>query len=163
MNALLLGPVLEASAHGYDTADPFTVDRRLGTNADLKAFIAACHERGLRVVLDVVFHHVGRDFRAFRDVRERGAASPYRDWFFLDFSGRSPYGDPFSYAGWNGHFDLVKLNTDHPGVREHLFAAARMWLGDFGVDGLRLDAADALDLGFQRDLARVCREVRPDA
>ncbi len=162
VSALLLGPVLESSAHGYDTADLFTVDRRLGTNADFTAFVAACQGRGLRVVLDAVFHHVGRDFWAFRDVQARGEASPYRDWFFLDFAGRSPAGDAFSYEGWDGHFDLVKLNTAHSEVRQHLFSAARLWLSEFGVDGLRLDAADVLDLDFQRGLAAVCRSVKTD-
>ena len=161
VTTLLLGPVLESGTHGYDTADLFQVDRRLGNSDDLKALLAACHENGLKVLLDAVFHHVGRDFWAFRDVQERGAASPYRDWFFLDFSATSPAGDPFSYEGWSGHLDLVKLNTAHPAVREHLFEAARLWLNDFGADGLRLDAADALDRGFQRDLAGVCREVKP--
>ena len=162
VNTLLLGPVLESGSHGYDTADLFTVDRRLGTNDDLRAFISACRKNGLRVLLDAVFNHVGRDFWAFRDVQERGAASPYCDWFFLDFTAQSPAGDPFGYEGWNGHFDLVKLNTTNPAVREHLFTAARVWLQDFGADGLRLDAADVLDRGFQRDLAEVCRTVKPD-
>jgi cyclomaltodextrinase / maltogenic alpha-amylase / neopullulanase len=163
VNALLLGPVLESSAHGYDTADLFAVDRRLGTNADLTALIGACHARGIRVVLDAVFHHVGRDFWAFREVQRRGAGSPYRDWFFLDFGGTSPYGDPFSYEGWDGHFDLVKLNTAHPEVRTHLFDAARLWLTEFGADGLRLDAADVLSRDVQRELVRVCRTFKPDA
>ena len=162
VNALLLGPVLESSAHGYDTADLFTVDRRLGTNTDLKTLVAACHERGLRVVLDAVFHHVGRDFWAFRDVQVRGEASPYRDWFFIDFAGRSSASDAFSYEGWDGHFDLVKLDTANPDVREHLFSAARLWLSEFGVDGLRLDAADVLDPAFRHDLAAHCRNVKPD-
>ena len=159
---LLLGPVLESGSHGYDTADLFTVDRRLGSNDDLRAFVAACHARGLKVLLDAVFHHVGRDFWAFRDVQEHGAESPYRDWFFLDFSAQSPAGDPFGYEGWNGHFDLVKLNTANPAVREHLFDATRLWLMEFGVDGLRLDAADVLERDFQRELAGVCRTHQPD-
>ncbi len=162
VNTLLLGPVLESGSHGYDTAELFTVDRRLGTNDDLKALITACHARGLKVMLDAVFHHVGRDFWAFRDVQERGAASPYCDWFFLDFTAQSPAGDLFGYEGWNGHFDLVKLNTANPAVREHLFTAARLWLQAFDADGLRLDAADVLDLEFQHDLAEVCRKVKPD-
>ena len=162
VNTLLLGPVLESGTHGYDTADLFTVDRRLGTNSDLKVLITACHTHGLKVMLDAVFHHVGRDFWAFRDVQERGKESPYCNWFFLDFSARSPAGDPFGYAGWNGHFDLVKLDTANPAVREHLFKAARLWLEDFGADGLRLDAADVLERGFQRDLAEVCRNIKPD-
>ncbi|HEU4533450.1 MAG TPA: alpha-amylase family glycosyl hydrolase [Polyangiaceae bacterium] len=160
--ALQLGPVFESSAHGYDVADYGRVDRRLGTAEGLAAFTAAAHRRGLRVAFDAVFHHVGRDFWAFRDVRARPSTSPYRSWFFLDDRRRSPYGDPFAYEGWSGHYDLVKLNVAEPAVREHLFAAARDWIHRFDVDGLRLDAADVLDLGFQRELAAVCRALKPD-
>jgi glycosidase len=162
-NALYLGPVFESTAHGYDTADYWHVDRRLGTDEDLRSLIAACHEAGIRVVLDGVFNHVGRDFWAFRDVQANGATSAYRDWFAgLRFDGRSPYGDQFAYEGWHGHFDLVKLNVGNPAVREHLFGAVESWIRDFGIDGLRLDAADVLDLDFQRALAAFCRELRPD-
>jgi glycosidase len=162
-NALYLGPVFESSAHGYDTADYWHVDRRLGTDESLRSLIAACHEAGIRVVLDGVFNHVGRDFWAFRDVQANGQASTYRDWFAgLRFDRRSPHGDPFTYEGWHGHFDLVKLNVGNPAVREHLFGAVESWIRDFGIDGLRLDAADVLDLDFQRALAAFCRGLRPD-
>lgn len=162
VNALYLGPVFESSAHGYDTSDYFRLDRRLGSNEAFAAFCHAAREAGMRIVLDAVFHHVGRDFWAFRDVLAHGPASPYAAWFQLDFSRRSPYGDPFFYEGWNGHYDLVKLETSHPAVREHLFAAARMWITAFGIDGLRLDAADVLDKDFQAALAATCRSLRPD-
>jgi glycosidase len=162
-NAVYLGPVFESSAHGYDTADYFHVDRRLGTNETLAALSGALHDRGVRLILDGVFHHVGRDFWAFRDLLARGEASPYRHWFAgVDFGRRSPYGDPFAYEGWHGHYDLVKLNLGHPEVRAHLFDAVRAWIRDFGIDGLRLDAADVLDLDFQSELAAVCRGARPD-
>jgi glycosidase len=161
-NAILLGPVFESSRHGYDTADLFTIDRRLGTNEAFAAWVAEAHAAGFRVVLDGVFHHVGRDFWAFRDVIAHGEASAYRAWFHLDFSRRSPFDDPFFYQGWNKHYDLVKLNLEEPAVREHLFAAARMWIEQFGIDGLRLDAADVLDRSFQRDLAGFCRACKPD-
>src|SRR5207248_2637864 len=87
----------------------------------------------------------------------------YRDWFAgVDFGRRSPYGDPFGYEGWQGHFDLVKLNLRHPEVRAHLFGAVQSWVERFDIDGLRLDVADALDPGFLRDLAAFCRGLRPD-
>ena len=118
-NALYLGPVFESTAHGYDTADFWHLDRRLGTDETLKRFVAASHATGIRVVLDGVFNHVGRDFWAFRDVQTNGQGSTYRDWFAgLRFDGRSPNGDPFTYEGWHGHFDLVKLNLANPAVRE---------------------------------------------
>lgn len=160
VTALYLGPVFESTAHGYDTANFGEVDRRLGTRADLAALIDALHGRGIRVVLDAVFNHVGREFWAFRDVRERGPASRYADWFDgLAFGERSPYGDPFTYRGWNGHYDLVKLNLANPAVVDHLFGAVRDWVDSFAIDGLRLDAADCLDPAFLRALAGLRRSL----
>jgi cyclomaltodextrinase len=162
VNAIYLGPVFESSAHGYDVADYFTVDRRMGTNDLLAQLVTALHENDMRVIVDGVFHHTGRDFWAFRDVLRNRQDSTYCDWFFLSFDRHSPCNDPFAYDGWNGYYDLVKLNLDHPAVKGHLFQAVEMWIQEFGVDGLRLDAADAIDKGFLRELARFCRSRRPD-
>ncbi|NCC35934.1 MAG: alpha-amylase, partial [Chloroflexia bacterium] len=108
VKALYLGPLFEATSHGYDTADYYTLDRRLGTNAMLAELANELHRNGIRLILDGVFHHVGRDFWAFRDLLTHQEASAYRDWFEgIDFSQRSPYGDPFSYASWEGHYNLV--------------------------------------------------------
>ena len=161
-NAVLLGPVFESSKHGYDVADYFRVDRRLGDDAALARVCREMHRRGMRVVLDAVFNHTGREFWAFRDVREHGSASRYRDWYHFDFSRRSPEGDTFHYKGWAGHYDLAKLNLGNPEVREHLFDAVRSWIERFDIDGLRLDAADSLDPDFRRRLAAHCRSIKPD-
>jgi cyclomaltodextrinase / maltogenic alpha-amylase / neopullulanase len=163
VNALYLGPVFESTAHGYDTADYYHVDCRLGSDETLVNLSAALHANGIRLVLDGVFNHVGRDFWAFRDVQQRGQESPYREWFHnLHFGGRSPYGDPFSYEGWAGHHDLVKLNLCHPAVREHLFGAVAYWMSVFAIDGLRLDAADVVEMDFLKALAAFCKARRPD-
>lgn len=163
INALYLGPLFESSAHGYDTADYYHVDRRLGDDETLTRLAETLHQRGLRMILDGVFNHVGRDFWAFRDVREHGSDSPYCDWFQgLRFDARSPYGDAFTYEGWNGHYDLVRLNLANPAVRQHLLGAVENWARAFDIDGLRLDAADCVDLGFQQELAAFCRRLKPD-
>jgi cyclomaltodextrinase / maltogenic alpha-amylase / neopullulanase len=162
-NALYLGPLFESSTHGYDTADYLTVDRRLGTNADLARLCRFAHDAGFRVILDAVFNHVGRDFWAFRDLRANGKASAYASWFSgLDFQKQSPLGDPFSYEAWNGHYSLVKLEARNPDVKAHLFTALARWVEEFGIDGLRLDAADCLDIGFLRELASFCRGRWPE-
>ena len=162
-DALYLGPVFESTAHGYDTADYYRVDRRLGSDETLAGLTAALHAQGIRVILDGVFHHVGRDFWAFRDLQQNGEQSAYRDWFAgVDFSRRSPHGDPFVYEAWEGHFDLVKLNLHHPDVRAHLLGAVRGWIERFDIDGLRLDVAYALEAGFLRELAAFCRGLRSD-
>jgi glycosidase len=163
ITALYLGPVFESGSHGYDTADYFTVDRRLGTNRTLASLSRELHRRGFRLILDAVFHHVGRQFWAFRDVRERGERSEYCGWFAgLSFDGRSPLGDPFRYQGWEGHYELVKLNLSHPALGFHLIQAVESWVREFAIDGLRLDVAYLLDLDFLRALAARCRALKPD-
>ncbi|MCD4673416.1 MAG: alpha-glucosidase C-terminal domain-containing protein [Anaerolineaceae bacterium] len=162
-NAIYLGPVFESTAHGYDTVDYFHVDRRLGTDETLAAFADEVHRRGMRLVLDGVFNHVGRNFWAFHDVREHGEQSPYCDWFHnLHFGEQSPRGDPFTYEGWAGYDDLVKLNLHNPAVVEHLLQAVTVWIERYQIDGLRLDAADAVNMDFLRTLAAHCRQQRPD-
>ena len=163
VNALYLGPVFESSEHGYDTRDYYTIDRRLGDNAHFKALCQTLHENGIRIVLDGVFNHVGREFWAFRDVQEKLQSSPYCSWFHnLNFGGGSPMGDPFWYEGWQGHYNLVKLNLRNPQVVQHLLDAVGMWMDEFGIDGLRLDAADCVDLDFFRQLRAFTKSKRSD-
>lgn len=163
VNALYLGPLFESSAHGYDTADYFQVDRRLGDRQTLAHLVTEAHRRGMRVILDGVFNHVGRHFWAFRDVQEKGQQSAYKDWFTrLDFSSCSPFGDPFSYEGWENHFDLVKLNLQNPMTAAHLFKAVEMWVQEFDIDGLRLDVAYSLDKSFLQNLSAHCHALKPD-
>lgn len=163
VDALLIGPIFESTAHGYDTADLFRIDRRLGDWALFQRLASELRAAGIRLLLDGVFHHVGRDFWAFRDVLEKKGASPYCGWFSgLRFDRQNRHGDGFVYDTWNGCDDLVKLNLGHPDVRAHLFSAVEAWMRDFDISGLRLDAADAIDLGFLSALARFCRDRRPD-
>jgi cyclomaltodextrinase / maltogenic alpha-amylase / neopullulanase len=162
VNALYLGPIFESSVHGYDTVDYYHIDRRLGNNETFSQVAANLHRNGFRVILDGVFNHVGRDFWAFYDVRQHGQASPYCGWFQgLRVDGQSPYGDPFVYEGWNGYYDLVKLNLGNPEVKNHIFEAIRSWVKAYGIDGLRLDAADCIDLGFLQELRAFTQTLRP--
>lgn len=162
-NAILLGPVFESVAHGYDTTDYCTVDRRLGTHETLVTFSRAVKQRGMRLIFDGVFNHVGRSFSAFQDVRQHGYASSYRDWFAnLNFEQHSPLGDPFNYEGWAGHYDLVKLNLSNEAVRAHLLDAVRFWIEHFDIDGLRLDAADVIAPAFFQVLREYCRNLKSD-
>lgn len=161
-DALYLGPVFESERHGYDTIDYRAVDRRLGSNEDLRRLSRRLADRGIALVLDAVFNHVGRSHPFVRDVAERGRASPYASWIagYSD-GGESRGGLPFAYEGWKGHFDLVKLDTGRPEVREYLIGVALGWIEEFDIAGLRLDAADCLDVDFMRILGERCRERRP--
>jgi cyclomaltodextrinase len=162
VGGLYLGPVFASERHGYDTCDFGQVDSRLGDAHDLANLCAALDQAGIKVVLDGVFHHVGRGFWAFQDVLQHGPHSAYCDWFELNFSQRSPHGDPFAYACWEGHSELVKLNLSHPAVRQHLFDAIHQWRIRYGIKGLRLDVAYALPPDFLQALADFCRAEDPD-
>ena len=163
VNALYLGPLFESVDHGYDTVDYRRVDRRLGTNDDLARLCAEARAKGMRIVLDGVFNHVGREHPWFRDLRERGQASASVGRFRqVDFSNRSALGDPFSYECWSGCPDLPRLDLANGEVRDDLIGAALSWIDDYGIDGLRLDAADCLDLGFIRALSAACKARKPD-
>jgi len=163
INVVQIGPLFEATSHGYDTADYYQVDRRIGDRNSLRNLISTLHQNGIRVIFDAVFNHVGRDFWAFRDVRQKGQFSWYCHWFQgLQFGKRSPFGDPFTYKSWKGHYHLVKLNLNNPYVKEHLLRAVEMWISEFDIDGLRLDAADCLKVGFISDLKKFCKKLKPD-
>jgi len=162
-SALYLGPLFESVSHGYDTSDYFNVDRRLGDHDALKRLVEGAHRLGLRVILDGVFNHVGRDFFAFRDVLANRQNSAYAHWFSgLDFAADNTYHDRLSYDCWDGHENLVKLNLSNNEVRGYLFDAVRLWIEDFSIDGLRLDAADVIDKDFLNDLAGFAKGRNPD-
>ncbi len=162
VNALYIGPLFESVGHGYETTDYKKLDSRLGDNEDLKAFVAKCHEAGIRVILDGVFNHTGRDFFAFQDIKKNRENSPYRDWYCnVNFWGNNEYNDGFSYDNWGGYNLLVKLNQRNPAVRDYICDVIRFWVSEFDIDGIRLDAADVLDFDFMKALRHVANEVKP--
>lgn len=153
INALYLGPVFAATSHGYDTNDYFQIDPRLGTKLEFQHLVTELHQTGIRVVLDGVFNHVGRNFWAFTRLQDEQSDCEYKNWFRdVDFSQNSPLGDPFSYLGWEGHFELVTLNLEHPPVRDHILQAVDWMIDELGIDGLRLDVAYCLPKEFLAQL-----------
>lgn len=155
LDGLLLGPVFASQTHGYDTVDHLRVDPRLGDEADLVHLVAAAHARGVRVVLDGVFNHVGRGHPAFRLVEEQGPAAPTAGLFRVDWTGWEP-GQPVRAEVFEGHGALVALDHDSPAVADLVVDAMCHWLA-LGVDGWRLDAAYAVPPAFW---ARVLPRVR---
>ncbi len=163
VNAIVFNPVFESSRHGYDTIDYKKIDCRLGDNESFKKICDTLHQNGIRVVLDGVFNHVGRDFFAFKDIQQYGMGSIYCNWFYnVRFDRQSPKGDNFSYEGWAGHYDLVKLNLQNDHVTSHLLEAVEYWIDEFDIDGLRLDAADCVDIEFFKKLRHTCKSKKSD-
>lgn len=162
INAIYFCPVFESDSHSYDTKDYGKIDCRLGSNADFSEVCQNLHNSGIRVLLDGVFNHVGRGFWAFQDVLAHRESSAFKDWFHIDFSRNNSYNDGLWYEGWEGHFELVKLNLRNPCVVEHLFHCIRGWVDNFDIDGLRLDVAYLLDENFLRSLRNFCKSLKQD-
>ena len=162
-NALYIGPLFESVGHGYETTDYKKLDSRLGTNEDLTAFVKACHGAGIRVILDGVFNHTGRDFFAFKDIQANREHSRYLNWYCnVNFYGNNEYNDGFSYENWGGYNLLVKLNQRNPEVKDYICDVIRFWVSEFDIDGIRLDAADVLDFDFMKALRQTANEVKPE-
>lgn len=163
ITVLYLNPIfLSPSNHKYDTTDYYRIDPHFGDEETLKELVDQCHAAGIRVILDAVFNHCGFDFFAFRDVREKGAASKYVDWFHLD--GFPVVTDPPNYETFaNGIASMPKLRTENPEVRAYLLDVARYWIERCDIDGWRIDVANEVDHEFWREFRRVVKAAKPDA
>ena len=162
-NSIYIGPLFESVAHGYETTDYKKLDSRLGTNETFKIFVNKCHEENIKVIVDGVFNHTGRDFFAFKDLKENRENSKYKDWYLnVDFNGNNEYNDGFSYENWGGYNLLIKLNQKNPEVKNYIKDVISFWVNEFDIDGIRLDAADVLDFDFMKELRSLANTVKED-
>ena len=160
-DSILFSPVLKSRSHGYDVTDYLQIDNRIGDNTEFKELVKKFHENGIRVILDSVFNHCGRDFFAFQELRSGNRN--YADWFSgVDFNRQSPMGDPFDYDTWSGYYELVKFNLRNNDVKNYLFDAARFWINELDIDGMRLDSANVTDFDFMKSLRQITTDIKPD-
>ncbi len=161
--AIYIGPLFESASHGYDTIDYTRVDRRLGDNTDFKNFVRQAHEKNIRVVVDGVFNHTGREFFAFQDILKNREQSRYCKWYQnLHFDGDTPYHDGFYYEAWHNCYELVNLNLWEKEVREYLLQVIGNWITEFDIDGIRLDCADCLEFSFMEDIRAFTSQKKED-
>lgn len=166
VNGLYLNPVFAAdSVHKYDTRDYETVDPDFGTDEDLAQLVRTAHQKGMRVMLDAVFNHCGANFAPWQDVREKGPASRYWDWFMVN---RWPLGDAHTDTRdgryWSFAFvpGMPKLNTNHPAVIEYLCGVCEGWVRRYEVDAIRFDVGNEVSHRLLKELRRRLHAVRPD-
>lgn len=163
ITALYLTPIFESTSnHKYNTTDYERIDPHFGDEETLRRLVDAAHDRDIRVVLDAVFNHCGRQFGPFQDVLEHGRDSEYVDWFHIhefpiQFEPRPTY-DAFGFESY-----MPKLNTENPEVKSYLIDVATYWIEETGIDGWRLDVANEVDHQFWREFRRAVKEIKPDA
>lgn len=157
-SGLLLGPVFASQTHGYDTVDQFRIDPRLGGEEDFDALVAACSQRGLRLLLDGVFSHVGAQYPDVIRALDEGPGGPTADLFDIDWN--AP-GGPAPRV-FEGHASLVRLNHASERAVQYVTAVMEHWLAR-GIDGWRLDAAYSVDTGFWARVIPAVRDRHPNA
>jgi len=162
VTALYLTPIFAADTnHKYDTLDYQCIDPHFGDMDIFRRLLAELHARGMRLVLDAVFNHVGKSHWAFRDVMQRGEDSPYVNWFYIEDLPVTTTPAP-NYATYENASYLVKLNIHNPQVRTCLYDVARKWTRE-GIDGWRLDVPYLMNHRFWKGFRRVVREINPEA
>jgi len=162
VTALYLTPIFKArSNHKYDTCDYLTIDPSFGTNQLFHKFVDKAHSRGIRILLDAVFNHCGDDFWAFEDVKQRGGASLYKDWFYTTTFPINQ--DSTNYQTCGGVASMPKLKVTNPKVQEYLLKVATYWLQEYGVDGWRLDVPWKVNIDFWHTFREVVKKINPEA
>jgi glycosidase len=154
-SGIALGPIFASTSHGYDTVDHYRLDARLGTDDDFDELVGHAHHRGLRVQLDGVFNHVGREHRWVSSALRRGSGSEIAQWFHAAETA------PLRLRTFEGHDCLVTLNHANPAVAEYVTGVMRYWL-DRGADAWRLDAAYAVPIEFWAEVLPAVRRTHPE-
>ncbi|MEO3946980.1 alpha-glycosidase [Gorillibacterium sp. CAU 1737] len=161
VNGIYMTPIFKSpSDHKYDTIDYFEIDPQFGDKETFRQLVEACHERGIRIILDAVFNHSGLLFEKFQHVLAHKEQSPYKDLFHVQElpEDGEPIYETFAYEK-----KMPKLNTEHPEMKQYLLDVARYWVEEFGTDGWRLDVANEVDHAFWRAFRQTVREANPEA
>ncbi|WP_026590147.1 alpha-glycosidase [Bacillus sp. UNC437CL72CviS29] len=162
ISGIYFTPIFAAhSNHKYDTIDYMEIDPQFGTKETFKKLVIACHERGIKVMLDAVFNHSGYFFDKFQDVLEKGEQSRYINWFHIHefpiVTEPLPNYDTFAFTPY-----MPKLNTAHPDVKEYLLEVGRYWVREYHIDGWRLDVANEVDHNFWREFRSEVKAINPE-
>lgn len=170
ITGIYLCPIAEAvTNHKYDTSDYFKVDPHFGNDETFKQFVDSAHERGIKIMLDAVFNHIGYYSKEWQDVLEKQETSKYKDWFHIQkfpvlekpvHKIRDKQAINYESFGFTPY--MPKLNTENPEVREHLFAVGKYWIEKFDIDGWRLDVSNEVEHDFWREFRKIVKEVKPD-
>jgi len=142
------------------------------TKADIEflELIEVFHENGIKVIIDGVFNHSGRDFFAFKDIIKNKKNSKYLDWYTIKRWQKNNK-DGFIYKSWLGHKNLPEFareeNDFNKPVKKYIFDIVSRWMnpgqGYSGIDGWRLDAVDCINHGFLNNLAKHIINEKKDA
>lgn len=166
VSGLYLTPINEApSSHKYDTTNYKKIDPHFGSEETMKTLVKEAHDRGIKVMLDGVFNHTGRDFAPWQDVVRNGPASEFWDWFMVNewpFKEQGGCARQKQYYTFAFYDSMPKLNTNNPALREYLFEVCENWVKEYDVDGIRLDVANEISHVFCKELRMRLKALKSD-
>ena len=167
ITGLYLCPIFESpSNHKYNTTDYFEIDRHFGDKETFRKLVDQAHQRGMKIMLDAVFNHIGDQAPQWQDILKYGENSVYKDWFHIqDFpvvKENLVNKRELSYHTFAFESYMPKLNTANPQVRDYLLSVATYWIEEFDIDAWRLDVANEVDHQFWRDFRKAVLAKKPD-
>ena len=164
IDILYMTPIFKSnSCHKYDTIDYYQVDPSFGTTEDLRELVQKAHERGMKVVLDAVYNHTGRDFFAFQDILEKGEKSRYLDWYFIDeLPPKDEMGEIPNFKCFGYYGGMPKLNLKNPEVEKYITDVACYWIKECDIDGWRIDVGDEISHFFWKNFRKAIKAVKKD-
>lgn len=164
IDVLYMTPIFKSnSCHKYDTIDYYQIDPSFGTTEDLKELVQKAHERGMKVVLDAVYNHTGRDFFAFQDILEKGEKSRYLDWYFIDeLPPKDEMGEIPNFKCFGYYGGMPKLNLKNPEVEKYVTDVACYWIKECDIDGWRMDVGDEISHFFWKNFRKAIKAVKKD-
>lgn len=151
------------SCHKYDTIDYYEIDPSFGTKEELKELVQKAHDRGMKVVMDAVFNHTGKEFFAFKDILEKGEKSKYLDWYYIDeLPLKGKWGEIPNFLCFGYYGGMPKLNLKNPEVEKYITDIACYWIRECDIDGWRLDVGDEISHFFWKRFRRAIKAVKKD-
>ena len=164
IDVLYMTPVFKSnSSHKYDTIDYYQIDPSFGTTEDLRELVQEAHKRGMKIVMDAVFNHTGREFFAFEDIMEKGEKSKYLDWYYIEkFPLKSERGEIPNYKCFGYYGGMPKLNLKNPEVEKFITDVACYWIKECNIDGWRMDVGDEISHYFWKNFRRAVKAVKKD-
>ena len=164
IDILYMTPIFKSnSCHKYDTIDYYQIDPSFGTTEDLRELVQKAHERGMKVVLDAVYNHTGRDFFAFQDILEKGEKSRYLDWYFIDeLPPKDEMGEIPNFKCFGYYGGMPKLNLRNPEVEKYITDVACYWIKECDIDGWRMDVGDEISHFFWKNFRKAIKAVKKD-
>ena len=166
INGIYLTPIFKASSvHKYDTIDYYEIDEVFGNKETFKELVEKAHSKDIKIMLDGVFNHCGKEFPLWQDVLKNGPDSKYYNWFMINkwpIDTTKKGTEDKSFYSFAFTSNMPKLNTNNQEVVNYILDICEYWVKEFDIDGWRLDVANEISHYLCKEIRKRLKAIKPD-